>query len=176
MALETQLRLDTMGQLRVYGGGGADTLNPVQYVEGDVKVSGLGRILNELVPQFCRGQIISVGYGDRRVPQISFTERLANYSAAASPGPIRDALCQQGFASTWTSTKSGPAYCVHIELKIEASEFGGTDDVLKFEHCHFVYDFSEGRPSNTNAWTGMILGRVLHNGVVICREINTNGS
>lgn len=175
MSLETQLRIDTMGQVRLYDGSGQSVV-PCAYIEGDVKVSGLGRRLNELVVQTVRGQLISVAYGDRRIPQLSFSERLANMIATAAPGPVRDALTGTGFAAAWVSTLgTNRPYAVHVELKVEGSDYSGTDDIIRFESCHFTHDFAEGRPSNMNSWSAQVLGRVLINGTAVYTEINTSG-
>lgn len=177
MALEDQLRTDTMGLLRLYDRNDVNSVNPCSYIEGDVKVTGLAKRLNELLVQTCRGRLISVAYGDRRIPQLSFSERLANMIATAAPGPVRDALTNTGFAASWVSTMgANRPYCVHVELKIEGSDYAGTDDVIRFEHCCFQHDFAEGRPSNMNSWSAQVLGRVLINGTVVAQEINTNGN
>lgn len=176
MSQGTQPMFDTAGELRAYDGSGAPvSLVPVPFANGDIKISGLGRRLNELVPVFVRGRFVGAGYGERRIPTITVTETIMRLVAAAAAGPMRDFLTGTGSYSANQSTLgTGRPYCVKIECKYFGAQFGDTDDMYTLNNVHFEYDFAEGRP-NTHAWTGMVLGTVMLNGAIVAQEISATG-
>lgn len=174
MALSTYAKFDTNGELRLYDGGSASLV--CQYVNGDVKVTGLSRRLNQATPVIVRERIVSVNYGTRIIPAVSFSEVLANMIASAAPGPVRDFLTGTGAYTANVSVQgTNRPYAVAVELKVEGSDFNDpNDDILRLNNVCFVHDFGEGKP-NMNNWTGQVFGNVLLNGVEVYREINSSG-
>jgi len=173
MALSTQPKLASNGVIRILNG--TSTLTCATD-EGDFKSSGLGRRLNAPVRVSRRGRHMGTGYGARRYPTVSLSEKVLSMTATSAPGSIRDMVTGQGpYASDVGTLGTGNVYCVDIEYTATDST-GATSDVLYFHDVDFnAYDFEEGEPS-TFSLPGEVLGDVTLNGTTIAREIGAGGT
>lgn len=179
MSLSSFTKFDTNGKINVYDGSGTVvSILGVPYVEGDVKVTGLGSRLNALVVTEARGRVTGYGWGDRVFPMITLSEQITQLVATSAPGPLRDFLTKTGAYASNTSvlgSGSGLPYAVKIELVTQGTAFGDADDTLTLNKVLFPqYDYEWGRP-NKHKWAGKVCGTVLLNGTTIGQEIDTAG-
>jgi hypothetical protein len=173
-ALSAQPKLATNGVLRLICG--AVTLTCTTD-DGDVKVSGLGRRLNDAVYVVRRGRFMGAGYGKRRFVGVALSERVMSMIAAASPGPMRDFVSGSGAYSANVSTLgAGQLYTIDVEYTSQDNT-GSPSDVLYMRNVDFnSYDFEEGDEGNKLAYAGMMLGTASLNGVTISQEIGVGGT
>lgn len=175
MALSSQPKLATNGILRLVCGAVSLTCTTD---DGDVKVSGLGRRLNESVYVVRRGRIMGTGYGKRRFVGVALSERILSMIAVAAPGPMRDFLSGTGSYSANVSTLgAGQVYTVDVEYTSQDNS-GATSDVLYMRNVDFnSYDFEEAEDGNKFKYAaGMMLGTASLNGTTISQEIGVGGT
>lgn len=163
MAVSDFAKLDTHGTIKLIDG---TPITPVEltlsYDMGDLSLSGFSKVLNELVKVERRGKFVSAGYGNRKYPQLTFTNLLMALTSAAAPGTAREFLEQQGAYSANISTLgAGKPYTVHVEVTIEGSDFGDSaDHVFQADDCHLSdVGLSEGQPS-TLSFSLEVLGAI----------------
>lgn len=175
MALVQNPQLHTNGKLELINGTG--TVYECITDDGDFKAGGLGRRFNARVPVSRRGRHMGSGYGERRYPQLTFTEKILQQTAASAPGSIRDFITGTGpYAAEVGVNGAGFPYTINVRHTAEVSNYGGVDDVNVWNDVDFnAYDFAEGEP-NTNSLTGDVQGTHTLNGVVVGREISQGGA
>jgi|GEM_PF-4338894 len=170
---------------------GTTTYSRIPYVEGDIKISGLQRICNEIVRATARGGTLGVGYGDPTFPQITLSEKVTQLIASAAPGPAHDILLGVGaYASDVSMFGSGKPFCVDLEFVEKGAAYGDPDDTMRLYRVMFPgYDFAQGTP-NTRSWTGTVEGVPGYwgnsvggagtvasvNGLILARRIDQDGN
>ena len=175
MALSTQPKLSTNGVLRLICG--AVTLTCTTD-EGDVRVSGLGRRLNERVYVTRRGRFMGAGYGKRLFVGVALSERIMSMIAVAAPGPMRDFVSGSGaYAANVSTLGAGQVYTIDVEYT-STDNSGATSDVLYLRNVDFgTYDFEESESGNMFKYAaGQMLGIATLNGVTISQEIGVGGT
>ena len=173
-ALSAQPKLATNGILRLVCGATSLTCTTD---DGDVKVTGIGRRLNERKYITRRGRRMGAGYGARTFPGCALSERIMSMIAVGAPGPMRDFVSGSGAYSALVSTLgAGQVFTVDVEYTSQDNT-GSPSDVLYMRDVDFgTYDFEESDDGNKFMYPGVILGSVTLNGVTIAAEIGVGGT
>jgi hypothetical protein len=146
MAASTVIKHFTDGTVKFEDGTGTPVSLTVPADQGDLSISGLAKGNREAVPYQSRGTLHSLRQGARTFPTGSLSIMLADISDATD-GTVPDFVLRQGSYSANTSTTTGDAYTIDIELTIEGTDFGDTaDHTIKLSDCHCTLDIAEGSP------------------------------
>lgn len=175
-ALSAQPKLSTNGILRLICGATSLTC---MTDDGDVKISGLGRRLNDPVYVTRRGRFMGAGLGKRRFVGVALSERILSMIAAAAPGPMRDFISGSGAYNALVSTLGAGQAVFTIDVEYTSQDnTGSPSDVLYMRNVDFnSYDFEEAEDGNKFKYAaGMMLGTATLNGTVISQEIGVGGT
>lgn len=162
----TYVKNSIHGALSLADGTGTPVTLTVSYDKGDLQLSGLGAVLNDLVHVTRRGKYVSSAHGARRFPTVSFSAFTTNFvgSSTTAPGSLLEFLTGKGAYSANISTLgSGRPMAVKLTLTIEGSNFGDSADETVVMNNVLVetINFNEAEDGNTLAFEGTVLGTVV---------------
>lgn len=164
-APSSYVKTAVMGSLTVLDGTGSPVSLVVPYTRGDLSIGPLGPKLNEPVKIGARGKHLSVAYGARVYPTVSFSAWLPNITGtdAVAPGTLMEFLAGLGAYSANIST-SGTGAPMTIDLKwtIEGTNFGDTaDETITANDVFCTVTITEAMEGNSVAISGEILGPIV---------------
>lgn len=112
--------------LRGRTGVGANWDLELPYDLGDVSVSDVSKVLNEIIPMQRRGKHVSDAYGARIYPKIGFT---SYFMGGVAVDVLQDFLFRQGTYSTLVGVNgSGRPFSIDIGIRIEGTNGGDSVD------------------------------------------------
>lgn len=119
---------------------------------GDVSFSNLGTVLNELVHLQRRGKYVSTAHGERKFPQITFTEMQVEKGSSTNAGALLDFMRKVGAHSSNVSTGGSGSkrpYAFNLTYATEGTDLGDdADGSTVFTRCYLMdYSFTEGQPN-----------------------------
>jgi hypothetical protein len=156
MAEQTLIRNFRDGTIVGKDGAGAPLSHTFSYDPGDVKITGLGYDLYEIVKYLVRGELASVRKANRRFPGLSWTF----YQTDWTEGPIPIFMRSGAWvAATSTLGANADVWSFLVEFTIEGTNFGEADQKLTFDDCVGSFDFAEGDP-NAYTCTCEVLGTI----------------
>lgn len=170
MAVSGLVKSSTMGELAVIVG--ATSLSPVPYERGDLQITGLGPRLNVRKPVQRRGHFVSLHYGERNWPQLSWTAWLPNLvgSSTSAPGALAEILSGLGAYSGVTGTLGlGRPYTVDLRWTILGATYGdASNEVITANDAYCTLDVQEADDGNV-----LSIAAELYGPVVVTNGTNT---
>lgn len=134
--------------IRDGGSGGAQKTYEIVYEDGNFKWSGLKKNGKQTQVFFDRGEPYGMRQTDPIEIQFSFSADAIMFTD--SEATLRDVVTGEGAWAAAVSTlpiAQGDAYLLEVELQIERTTFGATQDgTVTMLYCDMAVDFEEGGP------------------------------
>jgi hypothetical protein len=176
----TYVKNNTMGRVTLLDGTGTPITLDLSYERGDLSIDGLRARLNEVVKMTARGRLVSVAYGERMFPTLSFTAWLPNVvgATAVAPGAMAEFMTGLGaYAGNVSTLGVNRPYTGDLRWTIEGTVFSDSaDEQVTAEDVMFSFGLTEAQEGNTLSISGEILGRVVvvnGSNTVIYQQIST---
>ena len=170
MAAEsTYIKNSIQGTVTLYDGSGVPNSLALAYDDGNVKITNLGQVLNELVKVRRRGKRVSEAWGEKLDPVVTLSVLCGNVigGSAVKPGTPWEFLTFKNAYSGNVSTSANAAgvrpKTVALELKIRGTDVGdASDEVIRLNDLYVMGEFSEGMQGNRLSFSAEVLGTVQH--------------
>lgn len=168
MALAGYVANNVVGKLTLKDGTGTPVTLDVPFYGGDISISGLSAVLNEVTHAEARGQDYGLMYGARVYPSVSFSAFVAEMTNA-SAGVLTDFLMKRGAYSSNVSTSgANRPYTVDIAVHIEGSSFGSNDSDFVLKNFIPTIDYAsaiDGDKFTVNGTCGYLTGDLATTGI-----------
>lgn len=164
MAASTFIKNNMDGSLILKDGTGTPITLTVPYEQGNFSISGLQKVLNNVVAYESRGRLLTVRHTTRVYPTFSFAAYMAQFTAGASAATLIDVFLKTTSttfaAAISTLGSTADVYTLDLAFTVEGTDFGDSaDPTFTLEDCYCTFDFAEGDP---NAFTvnGTVYGAI----------------